>query len=471
MSCSRIRKESEKPNLNWEEALRQYQNVMASESEAVKVKATVKLANLSQCAPENILNSTIPIIAKHLGDNPITNSSQSMQGAAAYCLRRISCRGDDGTLAMAVGNSGALESLLRLLPYSNGGFRKILVKCVWSVVTFGKTSRVIIARNGGLEVIIGMLDSVIDASRRYLLEILSALALLREVRKALISLRGLPFLVEAARCGCLASRERACQAIGLLAITKRGRRMLFELGVVPVLIELFRGGDCTTKLVAGNSLGIVSAHVAYIRPVAQAGAIPLFADLLQWPNHPIGKEIAEDVFCLLAVAEENAVVISDHLVRILKEGDDEAKAAAADVLWDLSGYKYSISTAHNSGAIPVMVDLLQDRNNEVREKVSGAIAQLSYNEIDRAALADAGAIERLIELLQDELEELKDNAAEALINFSEDLFYCGRVSEAVSTPAFRNMQERMTHIRTTEQHSMRSLRQMGIDQLTRDPDL
>lgn len=469
MGHSQIHIAPEKPSLDWEAALKQYENVMALESEAVKVKATIKLAHLSKNAPENILNSAIPIISKHLEDNPTSNSSQSMRGAAAYCLRCISCQGD-GTLATAVSHSGALESLLRSLPHSSGCFRKILVKCVWSIVTFDKTSRVIIARNGGLEVIIGMFDSVIDGTRRYLLEILSAMALLREVRKALISLRCLPFLVQAARFGCMASRERACQAIGLLAITKRGRHMLVELGVVPVLIELFREGDYVTKLVAGNSLGIVSAHVAYIRPVAQAGAIPFFADLLQLPD-PIGKEIAEDVFCLLAVAEANAVVISDHLVRILKEGDDGGKAAAADVLWDLSSYKYSISVVQNSGAIPVLVDLLHDGNDEVREKVSGAIAQLSYNETDRVALADAGAIQRLIGLLQNELEEVKDNVTEALINFSDDPLYCTRVSEAVSTHAFQNMQERMTHIRATERQSVRSLHQMGINQFTGDPDL
>ncbi|XP_022936629.1 uncharacterized protein LOC111443172 [Cucurbita moschata] len=469
MGHSQIHRASEKPNLDWEAALKQYENVMATESEAVKVKATIKLASLSNDAPHNILNSTIPIIAKHLEVNPISNSSQSMRGAAAYCLKRISRQGD-GTLATAVAHSGALESILRSLPDTSGGFRKILVKCIWSIVTCDKPSRVIVARNGGLEVVIGMFDSVVDGTRRYLLEILSALALVREVRKALISLRGLPFLVQAARYGCMASRERACQAIGLIAITRRGRHMLVELGVIPVLIELFCEGDYVTKLVAGNSLGIVSAHVAYIRPVAQAGAIPLFADLLQWPN-PIAKEIAEDVFCLLAVAEANAVLIFDHLVRILKEGDDEGKAAAADVLWDLSSYKYSIPIVQSSGAIPVLVDLLHDGNGEVREKVSGAVAQLSYSEADRIALADAGAIHGLIGLLQDELDEVKDNAAEALINFSEDALYCNRVSEAISNPAFQNLLERMTHIRATERHGVRSLRQMGINQLTGDPDL
>lgn len=57
----------------------------------------------------------------------------------------------------------------------------------------------------------------------------------------------------------------------------------------------------------------------------------------------MGKDIAENVFCILAVAEGNAVLIAEQLVRILREGDSEAKFAASDVLWDLAGYRHSVS--------------------------------------------------------------------------------------------------------------------------------
>ncbi|KAL3508398.1 hypothetical protein ACH5RR_027799 [Cinchona calisaya] len=79
------------------------------------------------------------------------------------------------------------------------------------------------------------------------------------------------------------------------------------------LMELIQNGDISAKLVAANALGISSSHVDYIRPAAQAGAIPLFAEILGGCE-PLGKEIAEDVFCVVAVAEENAVVIFQHLV-------------------------------------------------------------------------------------------------------------------------------------------------------------
>ncbi|KAJ0102025.1 hypothetical protein Patl1_04007 [Pistacia atlantica] len=453
---------------NWEESFNHFEEVVVSGSEAMKVKAILNLVHVTSSFSEDVLARTIPILAKILGEN----SSWPVHQAAAYCLKQIASQGDgpDGRLATEIGQSGVVCSVLRLLPQADNGFQRVLVKCLGSLVTFGKVNRVIVARNGGVEIIIDMLNSCNDGTRKYLLEILSALALLREVRRVIVGLGGLRFLVKAAEFGSMVSRERACQAIGLLGVSRRARHILVELGVIPVLVELFRIGDGTTKLVAGNSLGVISAHVDYIRPVAEAGAIPLYAELLQRTD-PIGKEIAEDVFCILAVAEANAVSIVEHLVRILREGDDEAKTAAADVLWDLSGYKHSTSFVRSSGAIPVLVGLLSYENDEVKEKVSGAIAQLSYNELDRVALAEAGAVPIMIELLHDESDELRDNAAEALINFSDDPLQRELISEAIGVASFQSMQNRLIRLRASDEHMARSMRRMSIDQLTWDPDL
>ncbi|KAF8391660.1 hypothetical protein HHK36_023967 [Tetracentron sinense] len=453
---------------DWDEALHLYEKVIACESEALQVRATIKLGRLSNYAPENELARTVPILVELLG-SPLSNLNPSIQEAAAYCLKCIACKGDGG-LAIVIGQSGVVPSLLRLLPNSDGRFRRVLIKSLWSIVTFGSLNRIIVVRNGGLEIVLNLFSSCTDSTRQYLLEILSSLALLREVRRVFIHLGGLPLLIESARCGNMISRARASQAIGLLGVTRRVRRMLVDLGVIPVLIELLRDGDNSTKLIAGNALGIIASHIDYLRPVAQAGAIPLYAELLGGPE-PLGKEIAEDVFCILAVAEVNAVAIAEHLVRILRGNNDEAKAAAADVLWDLSGYKHSVSVVQNSGAIPILVDLLRDGNGDVREKVSGAVAQLSYDAADRGALADAGVIPLLINLLQGESEELKDNAAEALINFSEDPLQRDRISEAFDIPSFQNIQNRLIQIRASDEHMVRSLRQMSIEQLTWDPDL
>lgn len=454
--------------MDWDHALHLYEKVIACESEALQIKATVKLGRLSNYGPENVLARTVPFLVELLG-SPLNNSNPSVQEAAAFCLYCLARKGD-GSLALIIGQSGAVPFLLSLLPQSEASFQRVLIKCLWGIVTFSSCNRVIVVRNGGLEVVLNLFASCMNDTKRYLLEILSAVALLREVRRVIINLGGLRLLVESARCGSMVSRIRASQAIGLLGITRRVRGMLVDLGVIPVLIELLRDGDMSAKLVAGNSLGIIASHVDYIRPVAQVGAIPLYAELLEG-SEPLGREIAEDVFCILAVAEVNAVSIVEHLVRILRGDDNAAMAAAANVLWDLSGYKHSVSIVRNSGVIPDLVELLQDGTDDVREKVSGAVAQLSYDARDRVALADAGVIPILINLLQDESEELRDNAAEALINFSEDPLQRDRISETFDFASLQNTQNRLVRARASDEYMARSLRRMGIEQLTWDPDL
>ncbi|KAJ4897766.1 ARM repeat superfamily protein [Raphanus sativus] len=220
--------------------------------------------------------------------------------------------------------------------------------------------------------------------------------MIRESRRVLVHNGGLKFLVEAVRVGNLASRERACQAIGLLGVTRRARRLLVEAGVIPALVDLFKDGDDKTKLLAGNALGIVSAQTEYVRSVTAAGSVPLYVELLSGRDQ-MGKILQRmcSVYWLWL-----------KLVRILREGDEEAKFAASDVLWALSGYRHSVSVIRDSGAIPLLVEIVRDGSVEFRGRVSGAISQLSYNEYDHQQ-------------------------------------YYGRVCEAVSHPVFRNMQSKL----------------------------
>ncbi|KAJ8460552.1 hypothetical protein OPV22_033478 [Ensete ventricosum] len=74
---------------------------------------------------------------------------------------------------------------------------------------------------------------------------------------------------------------------------------------------IIKEADSSDRLVASNALMIISGLVYYLRPVTQAGAILL---------------------------EENAVMVSEEMVRILEADAKKAKAAASYVLWDLSSY-------------------------------------------------------------------------------------------------------------------------------------
>lgn len=453
--------------VDWIQVPNLYGKIIALGSEALQIRATVGLGRHSEYAPESVLAQIVPVLVGLLGHSLGSSDPPPVAGAAAYCLNCFARRGD-GALCMLMGQSGAIPALLRLLPQSEGRYQRVLAKCLRSIVCCDSLSRAILTRNDGLGIILNLISSSVGDTRRYLLEIFSSIAMLRDVRRAIINFGGLPSLIESAGTGKIVSRTRAAHAIGLLGVTRRVRQMLVDLGVIPVLTSLLRDGDMIAKMTAGNALGIISSHVDYLRHVAREGAIPLFAELLEGPE-PLGREIAEDVFCILAVAEENAISIAGHLVRILQGDNNVAKAAAADVLWDLSGYKHSVSVVRNSGAIPLLLELLRGGNDDAREKASGAVAQLSYDEADRGALIDAGAIPVLIGLLQDESEELKDNAAEALINFSEDPLLRDRISEAFDTPSFQHIQDRLIRIRASDEHMVRSLSRLSVEQFTGGP--
>ncbi|CAL1353971.1 unnamed protein product [Linum trigynum] len=439
----------------------------------MQLKATIELTRYSDHAPEHVLARAIPTLAGLLHSN--NGSTNSVKEAAVYSLKRIAFRGE-GSLAVEIGNSGAIPCLLRLLPLSNDKLQRVLIKCLWCLVNSADENRVTVARNGGLEIILDMLNSCVEDNcgkkRVYLLEIFSALALLKEVRKRLSELNGLRFLIESAKWGRMKSRDRACQAIGLLGRSWRARCMLVDLGAIPVVIELFRDGNGKTKVTAGNSLGIISSHVNFVRKAAEAGAIPLYADLLQGPD-PIGKEIAEDAFCILAIAEENAVAIADQLVRILREGDDESKVAASNVFCNLGTYEPSVSIVRNSGAISILVELLRHGNLDVKGSASGAISQLSYDRANREALLEAGAVPILLGLLGDHSEDMdvRNNVAEALVNFSHDMEQCDLVAEVVNGPSFEFMHTRVGRLRSSDDQTVSSLRHLSVEQLSYDPEL
>ncbi|GKB99066.1 armadillo repeat-containing protein 4 [Tanacetum coccineum] len=451
---------------DWSLALDNFQHVIATGNEPLQLQAITKLSHLSNRAPETILISTVPILVDLLH----TNSTNAVLNAAVYYLKCISCQGE-GKLAKTICQSGAIQRILCLLPQAQVVLQKLLLKCLRNVVAFDAPNRVSVVRIGGLKVIIDMLNSCPDSLRLLLLDILSALALLREVRKSVFNLRAVSLLVESGRVGKMCSRTRAAQAIGLLGLVKKARRDLVNAGAIEVLVDLLRDGDMLTKIVAGNALGVISSHVDYIRPVAEHGVIPLYTELLQ-VHDPLCKEIAEDVFCILAVTDANANTIVEHLVMIMRGNNNEGIAAAADVLWDLSSYKHVLPVIHSSGAISLLFELLSTSEDvDVKANVCGAIAQLSDNEAERVVIASLDGISILISMLEDESDDVRDFAAQALVYFHEDPLFCNRVSGALDHPSFLSIQERLVHERGMELRLAASIRQITVDELTWNPAL
>lgn len=468
--------EKRETDLHLEQLLSLYKELMYDGTDSDRVKATMKLAK-GYCShlPRDMSSCIIPILVEglHAADRP-TEPQRAVQIAAVYCLKCIASNGD-GTLANEIGHSGAIEHVLRLLPTtSDDTLRLLLVKFLWILVSLGDECRVVLARNGGLEEVVEMLINHGSDLRleRYLLEILSALSMLKDVRKELVQAGGLRLLIQATRVGSVASRGRACRAIGLLGISKTMRQVLSKRGAIPALVELFHAGDIETKLVAANSLGVISAHTNSIRPAGQAGAVDVFAELLLGPES-LGREIAEDAFCVLAVAEPNAVEIANHMVRVLEEGNDEAMASAADVLWDIAVYRHRAPILQNCGAIPILIELLRDQGGqpEVRERVCNLVSRLCYEKRYRDVIANIKAIPLLADIVDhdDESEDVKQSAAEVLLCLQEDPDHSDKVSGAMDVASLRHVEKLLVEIHKADEAMDRSLRRMR-SRFIREPD-
>ncbi|KAL0676563.1 hypothetical protein Bca4012_004544 [Brassica carinata] len=217
-------------------------------------------------------------------------------------------------------------------------------------------------------------------------------------------------------------------------------------------------------------------------------AIPILARLLGVSGDPSRSVQSAAAHCLKRIAciggEESGFAVKMGrcgviacLLGLLFEanGNDIAlRRIWVKCLWSLVtfGSSIRIGLARDSGAIPLLVEILKDGSVEFRERVCGAISQLSYNEDDREAFSDSGMIPILIDWLGDESEELRDNAAEALVNFSEDQQYYGRLRVAMGHPVFRNMQSKLARIRAShELMVIRSMTRVTIEPLARDQDL
>lgn len=402
------------------------------------------LAKQAHILPEQILKEAIPTLMQLLN---VDDSSQgiSLKEVSVLAVKRLAEKG--AYLRLSLGRAGAISGLLNLASQHNEKLQILALQALKQLaLSTTNVNQELFIQAGGLQIVLDLVNSCCVKIKCLAAEILGVLARLRDVRREIASRFGVSSIIEAVKVGSMASKSRAAHALGLLAFTKRLRRLIVDAGGIPVLIDLLRDGDEAAKLVAGNSLGIISACLDHLGLVAQAGAIPLFISLLEGGN-PHGKDIAEDAFCILAVSEENALAIIEHLVMILCHGSVEAKAAAADIIWDLSSYRHSISIVIAAGAIPVLIGLLKAENDELRENVSGTIAQLSYNDDDRQALAETGAIPILVELLQDSSTDVKANVVEALNNFAEDPTYRSEILNACSGPglvAIQGMARGMT---------------------------
>ena len=91
----------------------------------------------------------------------------------------------------------------------------------------------------------------------------------------------------------------------------------------------------------------------------------------------------------------------EGLVRILREGDDAAKFAAARELCNHAhGKRASKAAIAEAGGIPPLVELLRDGSVEGKRSAARVLCHLTSNDAARVAIAEAGGIPLLVDLLR-----------------------------------------------------------------------
>ncbi|KAH8073882.1 hypothetical protein SO694_00037129 [Aureococcus anophagefferens] len=134
----------------------------------------------------------------------------------------------------------------------------------------------------------------------------------------------------------------------------------------------------------------------------------------------------------------------EGLVRALREGDDDAKAAAAAALSELvrdcdAGTRGKRVRIREAGGIPPLVQLVRDGSAEAKTQAAAALANLTltYTEAtNRRLVGAAGATSPLIDLLRDGSAEAKLWAASALRNLACENDNKMLITEAGGVPLF-----------------------------------
>jgi HEAT repeat protein len=104
------------------------------------------------------------------------------------------------------------------------------------------------------------------------------------------------------------------------------------------------------------------------------------------------------------------------LVRLLSEGTEDAKEAAAGALWNLAFDDDNQREIATIGAIPMLVQLLEEPSSGTAVAAAGVLGKLGDSAQHCEVIVGAGAIPALVKLVKGGEGRTKEVAVEALWN-------------------------------------------------------
>jgi len=181
-------------------------------------------------------------------------------------------------------------------------------------------------------------------------------------------------------------------------------------GVVEGLMMMLTAPDPTEKAKAAAALCNICSETDSNRElVVQAGGLPSLIDMLVHPSPevPFMQSAAAACICNLAANLNSKEIIAtsgalEVLVDVLQSDNQAAAAQAAGALWSLcvdnDGNKQRVADV---GAIPHLISLLNATDTFAQSQSAGALSECSIrNDENKKLISDHGAIVPLVKMLK-----------------------------------------------------------------------
>ncbi|KAJ7535059.1 hypothetical protein O6H91_12G016900 [Diphasiastrum complanatum] len=215
------------------------------------------------------------------------------------------------------------------------------------------------------------------------------------------------FLVEKLESGSLEVQKQVVYELRLLA--KSGmdnRRLIAEAGGIALLLPLLSSVDPKTQEDAVTALLNLSIYDSNKKIIMDLGALDAIVQvLLNCKSTEARENAAATIFSLSVVDEYKAIIgsrpeILEALVNLLRNGSSRGKKDACTAVFNLAVFHDNRARLVAAGAIPVLVNFLEDDFGELNDEVLGVLAILATVKEGLIAITETNALSLLINLLR-----------------------------------------------------------------------
>jgi vacuolar protein 8 len=333
---------------------------------------------------------------------------------------------DDGTLQASIYGSEALnrlaknnpdnqtqiaKKLVSLLSYKNPGAQQRAAHILWELATSDPGAPVIIVNAGAISPLVMLVSCGKTECKKEAAGALSTLAFNNPSNQLAIATGCVALL----GCGSAEAQEHVTLLLLSLASDADNRKAIAKAGAVARLVAQLRGEDkemgehCTKpqELAAAALSYLSSDSDDNVKAIRDAGGIECLAKMLS-SDAPEGQAHAAAVLSDMTRVYRDEVVQQgciEVLVGLLSGGiNSDIKAEAAGALWSVSaGGPVTQNLVADAGAIPPLVQLLEDPAMRTRRKAAAALTSLAVSSTkNQNTIAHSGSLALLVKLLDEQ---------------------------------------------------------------------